>query len=80
MCSSDLAASAGVALINTIGNIAGFSAGYVTGWLHDITGAYTVPMFVVGGAMALSAILMILLARRGTVAEADRSVEPAVGH
>ena len=74
------AAAAGVALINTIGNIAGFSAGYVTGWLHDITGAYTVPMFVVGGAMALSAILMILLARRGTVAEADRSVEPAVGH
>ena len=42
------AAAAGVALINTIGNIAGFSAGYVTGWLHDITGAYTVPMFVVG--------------------------------
>ena len=45
------AAAAGVALINTIGNIAGFSAGYVTGWLHDITGAYTVPMFVTPARM-----------------------------
>ena len=30
--------------------------------------------------LVIVAILMILLARRGAVAEADRSVEPAVGH
>ena len=29
------AAAAGIALINTVGNLAGFSAGYVTGWLKD---------------------------------------------
>ncbi|WP_027351237.1 MFS transporter [Halotalea alkalilenta] len=54
-------AAAGVALINTIGNLAGFSAGYLTGALHDLSGGYTVPMFVVGGFMLLSAVLMQLL-------------------
>jgi MFS family permease len=60
-----VAAAAGVALINTVGNLAGFSAGYITGALHDWTGSYTLPMFVVGGFMILSAILMAALARHG---------------
>jgi nitrate/nitrite transporter NarK len=58
------AAAAGVALINTIGNIAGFSAGYITGALKDLTGDYVVPLFVVGGFMLLSAILMVALGSR----------------
>ena len=59
------AAAAGIALINTFGNVAGFAAGYVTGWLKDASGSYHLPMFVVGGLMLLSAILMIALARYG---------------
>jgi len=59
------AAAAGIALINTFGNIAGFAAGYVTGWLKDASGSYNLPMFVVGGLMLMSAVLMIVLARRG---------------
>jgi len=58
-----VAAAAGVALINTIGNLAGFSAGYITGALHDWTGSFTLPMFVVGGFMILSAVLMGALAQ-----------------
>ncbi|AYF97347.1 MFS transporter [Protaetiibacter intestinalis] len=61
------AAAAGVALINTIGNLAGFSAPYITGAVKDWTGGYQIPMFIVGGFMLLSAVLMILLARRGAV-------------
>lgn len=64
------AAAAGIALINTVGNIAGFAAGYVTGALKDWTGSYVVPMFVVGGFMLLSAVLMAVLARQGRTAEA----------
>lgn len=56
------AAAGGVALINTIGNLGGFSAGYVTGWLKDLSGGYAVPMFVVGGTMIISGILLIALA------------------
>jgi MFS family permease len=58
------AAAAGIALINTMGNVAGFAAGYVTGWLADLSKGYYVPMFVVGGLMLLSAILMITISAR----------------
>ena len=59
-----VAAAAGVALINTIGNLAGFTAPYITGAVHDWTGGYEVPMFIVGGFMLLSAVLMVVLSRR----------------
>lgn len=60
-----IAAAAGVALINTIGNLAGFSAPYITGAVHDWTGGYQVPMIIVGGFMLVSAILVVMLARSG---------------
>jgi nitrate/nitrite transporter NarK len=74
-----VAAAAGIALINTMGNIAGFTAPYLTGYLHDWTGGYKVPMFVVGGFMLLSAILMVALGRRNRV-EQVTGVEIPVGH
>ncbi|HXP98339.1 MAG TPA: MFS transporter [Telmatospirillum sp.] len=54
---SGAAAAAGIALINTFGNIAGFAAPFITGAVKDWTGAYQVPMFVVGALMALSGAL-----------------------
>ncbi|MGC5224249.1 MFS transporter [Micromonospora sp. DT81.3] len=59
-----VAAAAGVALINTIGNLAGFSAPFVTGAVADWTGGYEIPMMIVGGVMLVSAILMVVLARQ----------------
>jgi MFS family permease len=52
-------AAAGIALINTLGNVAGFAAPYITGAIKDATGSYQAPMFVVGGFMALSAVLVM---------------------
>lgn len=52
-------AAAGVALINTIGNIAGFAAPYITGAVKDLTGFYQLPMVIVGALMLLSAILVL---------------------
>ncbi|MDN3496845.1 MFS transporter [Planococcus sp. APC 4015] len=79
-----IAAAAGVALINTIGNLAGFSAPYVTGLLADLTKnadgepQYVVPMIAVGVFMLISAVLMILLARRDkTAPQADAAAGPA---
>jgi MFS family permease len=60
---SGASAAAAVALINTLGNVAGFSAGYITGVLHDATGDYLAPMMTVGAFMLLSAILMVVLSR-----------------
>ena len=63
-----MAAAAGVALINTIGNLAGFSAPFITGAVRDWTGGYEVPMMIVGGVMLVSAILMVVLARQNKAA------------
>ena len=55
-------AAAGIALINTLGNVAGFAAPFITGAVKDATGAYQAPMFVVGGFMLLSAVLVMWIA------------------
>lgn len=60
---SGAAAAAGIALINTIGNVAGFAAPYVTGAVKDYTGLYQAPMIIVGAFMLLSAILAFLVGR-----------------
>jgi predicted MFS family arabinose efflux permease len=63
-------AAAAVALINTVGNVAGFSAGFITGALKDYTGTYAVPMMVVGALMLMSAVLMVALGTRRRVVDA----------
>ena len=55
------AAAAGIALINTVGNIAGFVAPYITGYLKGATGGYQLPMLIVGLFMALSAVVIFSL-------------------
>ena len=55
-------AAAGIALINTVGNIAGFSAPYITGMVKDWTGAFEPAMFIVGALMILSGVLVTLIA------------------
>ncbi|MFD7972793.1 MFS transporter [Streptomyces clavifer] len=66
------AAAAGIALINTAGNVAGFAAGYVTGWLKDFSGDYYLPMFLVGAFMLMSAALMLWLANRSKGQDANQ--------
>jgi len=60
---SGAGAAAGIALINTVGNLAGFAAPYMTGAMRDATGSYHAPMFVVGAVMLLSAVLALAFAR-----------------
>ncbi|WP_233159806.1 MFS transporter [Pseudonocardia sp. MH-G8] len=67
------AAAAGIALINTVGNTAGFAAPYVTGVLADLTGSYHVPMFGVGALMLLSALLMVRVSRTARPVVTERT-------
>jgi nitrate/nitrite transporter NarK len=74
---SGAGAAAGIALINAVGNIGGFAAPYITGVLKDATGSYKAPMFIVGGFLMLSAILvMSIAAKRRPVAE-NNAFEPS---
>ncbi|WP_426007255.1 MFS transporter [Paenarthrobacter sp. NyZ202] len=69
------AAATGVALIGAIGNLAGFVAPYITGMLKDLTGSYVVPMFLVGGFMLMSCLLMVSLNRKGLPVESRSEAE-----
>lgn len=59
---SGAGAAAGIAMINTFGNLGGFAAPFITGALKDATGSYQTPMFVVGGLLALSGVLVMWIA------------------
>ena len=59
---SGAAAAGGIALINSIGNLAGFAGPYAMGAIKDWTGSYT------GGLLCLSAlglVAMVMVLRAG---------------
>lgn len=60
---SGTAAATGIATINSIGNLGGFVGPAVIGWIKDATGSFVGGLYFVGGLLALSAILTLLLAR-----------------
>ncbi|MGA7263618.1 MAG: MFS transporter [Stellaceae bacterium] len=58
---SGTAAAGGIALINSIGNLAGFAAPYAMGYLKDATGGFTAGLLAVAFFPFLSAILVLIL-------------------
>jgi MFS transporter, ACS family, tartrate transporter len=60
---SGSAAAAGIATINSIGNLGGFVGPAMIGWIKDLTGSFQGGLFFVAGLLVLSAILTLALAR-----------------
>ena len=50
-------AAAGLALINTIGNLGGFGGPFIFGWFRDLTGTTSAGLYVIAGLCVISAIL-----------------------
>lgn len=55
------AAAGGIGLINSIGNLGGFAAPYITGALEDLTGNNKSGMWAVGLIMLFCAVLVVAL-------------------
>jgi ACS family tartrate transporter-like MFS transporter len=73
---SGSAAAAGIATINSIGNLGGFAGPAMIGWIKDRTGSFAGGLYFVGALLVLSAILTLLLGRSQnakTKSEATRS-------
>ena len=60
---SGAAAAAGIATINSIGNLGGFAGPAMIGWLKDQTGSFAGGLYFVAGLLVLSATLTLLLSR-----------------
>ena len=57
-------AAAGIALINSVGNLAGFLSPYMVGAVKDATGNTTLAMFVLAGSMVLGAAVSVVATRK----------------
>jgi len=68
-----LAAAGGIALINSIGNLSGFSGPYITGWLTGLTGNARLALWVVGAlSLAAAAAVVYLGAKPSPDRDADQ--------
>jgi ACS family tartrate transporter-like MFS transporter len=73
---SGSAAAAGIATINSIGNLGGFVGPAMIGWIKDQTGSFAGGLTFVGALLMLSAVLTLLLAR----AQASNAIQSAQHH
>jgi MFS transporter, ACS family, tartrate transporter len=62
------AAAAGIAAVNSLGNLAGFLGPYATGYLRDVTGGFSAGFLAVATLGLFSAILVLFI--RGQSSEA----------
>jgi MFS family permease len=53
------AAAAGLALINSLGQIAGFVSPFLVGWIKDLTGGTSVALYILSGVLFLGALLVL---------------------
>ncbi|HEY1997137.1 MFS transporter [Paraburkholderia sp.] len=61
---SGAGAAAGIAMINSVGNLGGFVGPFAIGWFKNETGGYAAGLYVVGATLAVSAVVTLLLARQ----------------
>jgi MFS family permease len=57
-------AAAGIALINSLGNLAGFASPYAVGWLKDATGSTNAGVFLLAAAMVVGVVLTLAVPKQ----------------
>jgi MFS family permease len=55
------AAAAGIALVNSVGNIAGFASTYLVGWLADLTHSNVASLYLFGALVLVGAGLVLMI-------------------
>jgi MFS family permease len=58
------AAAAGIAFVNSVGNISGFVAPYMVGWIKDRTGSPSPALLVIAASMTLAGLLVFRVPRQ----------------
>jgi ACS family tartrate transporter-like MFS transporter len=59
------AAAAGIATINSIGNLGGFVGPSMIGWIKDTTGSFAGGLYFVAALLIVSAVVTLVLSRTG---------------
>jgi MFS-type transporter involved in bile tolerance (Atg22 family) len=61
---SAAAAAGGVALINSIGQLAGFLSPYLVGWIKDATNSTDLALYILAGVMMAGVVLVLRIPAR----------------
>ncbi len=64
------AAAAGIAFINSVGNLGGFAGPTLVGFIRDETGSNTVALYALGGALLLMGLFALLIKDGGRASPA----------
>lgn len=74
---SGTAAAAGIAMINSIGNLAGFAGPYAMGWIRDSTGSYTGGLLSLAAVAVIAMILVLALDHDRSLERVPNAIDPA---
>lgn len=58
------AAAGGLALINSIGNLAGFCSPYLVGWIKDTTHSTDLALYILAGSAFIGAVLILRIPKK----------------
>jgi MFS transporter, ACS family, tartrate transporter len=58
---SGASAAAGIAAINSLGNLSGFAGPYMMGYLKDLTGNFTAGLLLLAGCALVGAVVVVML-------------------
>ncbi|MDR3535649.1 MAG: MFS transporter [Acetobacteraceae bacterium] len=75
---SGAAAAAGIAVINSVGNLAGFFGPFVMGWLRDVTGSFGAGLWAIAACAVVGMVVVVSL-HHDTALEQAHSPPKAVG-
>ena len=58
------AAAAGIAMINSIGNLAGFVSPYLVGWIKDLTKSTDIGLYCIAFSLTVAALIVLTMDKR----------------
>jgi MFS-type transporter involved in bile tolerance (Atg22 family) len=58
------AAAGGLALINSLGQVAGFVSPFLVGWIKDATGSTDIALYILSSVLLVGALLVLLVPAR----------------
>jgi MFS transporter, ACS family, tartrate transporter len=72
---SGSAAAAGIAVINSIGNLSGFAGPYAMGWIKDATGSFTGGLLLISSFAIIAMVIVLALGHNQALEKAPAPAE-----
>ena len=72
---SGASAAAGIAVINSVGNLAGFVGPFAMGWIKDATGSFSGGLLLIAALAVVSLVIVLVLGHDRTLEQVPGAAE-----